>query len=134
VRGFDFKKYVDDPAIHAQAGLNVQFALGAARQAWSQACLSSATKLDKRRIGMYLGAGEGVLDFDNYARTNIAGWDEQTNAVDARKWADAAFQFMHPWAEVEQEANMPLSHLAREFGIRGPRTTASPRARHQRRP
>ena len=120
VRNFDFKKYVDDPAIHAQAGLNVQFALGAARQAWNQACLSSATKLDKRRIGMYLGAGEGVLDFDNYARTNIAGWDEQANAVDARKWADAAFQFMHPWAEVEQEANMPLSHLAREFGIRGP--------------
>src|SRR5690606_20859559 len=27
---------------------------------------------------------------------------------------------MNPWAEIEQEPNMPMSHLAREFGIRGP--------------
>jgi len=120
LRGFDFTRFVDDPAVHEHAGLNVQFALGAARQAWTQACLSSAKKLDQRRIGIYLGAGEGVLDFDNYARTNIAGWDESANRVDARKWADAAFECMSPWREVEQEANMPVSHLAREFGIRGP--------------
>lgn len=120
VRNFDYSHYVDDPALHEQAGLNVQFALAAARQAWKQACLGSARGIDKRRIGIYLGAGEGVLDFDNYARTNIAGWDEQAGKIDARKWAEAAFEFMSPWREVEQESNMPVSHIAREFGVRGP--------------
>lgn len=120
VRHFDFTKYVDDPSAHAHAGLNTQFALGAARQAWEQACLGSANELNKKRIGIYLGAGEGVLDFDTYARTNIAGWDEQANRVDGVKWAEAAFEYMTPQHEVEQEANMPVSHIAFEYGIRGP--------------
>ena len=120
VRNFDVNNYVDDPLLHAQAGLNVHFALGAARQAWAQACLGTAKSIDRRRIGIYLGAGEGVLDFENYVRTNIAGWDEQTNSVDARRWAEAAFEFMTPWREVEQESNMPVSHIAREFNVRGP--------------
>ena len=120
VRGFDWTRFVDDPTVHAGAGLNIQYALGAARQAWNQACLSSHAKLNRRRIGIYLGAGEGVIDFDNYAATNIAGWDEQTQKVDARKWAEAGFRLMNPKHEIEQEANMPLSHIAREFAVRGP--------------
>ena len=120
VRNYDFSKFVDDPAVHTHAGLNTQFALGAARQAWNQACLGKATNLNKRRVGIYLGAGEGVLDFDNYARTNIAGWDAAAGKIDAKRWGEAAFKCMSPWREVEQEANMPLSHIAREFGVRGP--------------
>jgi len=120
IRDFDFTKYVDDPSVHANAGFNIQYALGAARQAWTQACLGNATHLNTRRVGLYLGAGEGVLDFPNYARANLAGWDEATQKVDGRKWAEAALQCMNPMLEVEQEANMPLSHLAREFGICGP--------------
>src|SRR5262245_62079375 len=57
VRNYDFRKYVTDAAVHEHAGLNTQYALGAARQAWTQACLSQA-KVDPRRIGLYLGAGE----------------------------------------------------------------------------
>ena len=41
VRDFDVDDFVDDPAVHADAGLNVQFALGAARQAWTQAGLAA---------------------------------------------------------------------------------------------
>jgi 3-oxoacyl-[acyl-carrier-protein] synthase II len=119
IRNYDFTRFVEDVSIHENAGLNVQYALGAARQAWEQAGLS-ANGINRKRIGMYLGAGEGVVDFDNYARTNIAGWDETANRIDARKWADAGFEYMSPWHEVEQEPNMPLSHIAREFGIRGP--------------
>jgi 3-oxoacyl-[acyl-carrier-protein] synthase II len=120
VRKYDFRKYVDDPQVHEHAGLNTQYALGAARQAWEQAQLTTSNGINKRRIGIYLGAGEGVLDFDNYARTNVSGWDEVNNQVDARKWAEAAFECMSPWLEVEQESNMPVSHIAREFGVRGP--------------
>lgn len=119
IRGYDFRKYVNDPSLHAQAGLNIQYALGAARQAWTQAGLNGASA-DPRRVGIYLGAGEGVLDFDNYVGSNIASWDEAAQRVDTVKWAAAALSRMNAMLEVEQEANMPLSHLAREFGIRGP--------------
>lgn len=120
VRHYDFSRYVDDPTVHADAGLNTQYALGAARQAWEQAGLSKAANLNRRRIGLYLGAGEGVLDFDNYARTNLAGWDAEASKVDAIRWAEAAKACMTPAREIEQEPNMPLAHLAREFGARGP--------------
>lgn len=120
IRNFDFTRLVDDASVHEHAGLNTQYALGAARQAWQQARLSTSNGINKRRIGIYLGAGEGVLDFNNYVRTNITAWDESANRVDARKWAESAFECMSPWLEVEQEANMPVSHIAREFGVRGP--------------
>ncbi len=120
VRGFDVSKFVSDIEPHRNAGLNTQFALGAARQAWDQACLRTATSLDPRRVGIYLGAGEGVIDFENYAATNLAGWTDGATQVDARKWAERAFELMTAAREIEQEPNMPVSHLAREFGIRGP--------------
>jgi len=120
VRGFDVSKYIANDGAHKNAGLNTQFALGAARQAWDQACLSKATSLNPRRVGIYLGAGEGVLDFDNYVATNLAGWTDGSEHVDGKKWAERAFELMTAAREIEQEPNMPVSHLAREFGIRGP--------------
>ena len=47
-------------------------------------------------------------------------WDPQQGAIDAPRWAKAAHELMDPWAEIGQEPNMPTSHIAREFGIRGP--------------
>jgi 3-oxoacyl-[acyl-carrier-protein] synthase II len=120
IRGFDFSRLVRTPTMHRHAGLNAQFALGAAAQAWKQACLGSAPDLDRRRIGLYLGAGEGVLDFENYVRANLAGWDEANQKIDGRRWAEAALRFMRPEREIEQEPNMPAAHIAREFGLRGP--------------
>ena len=119
VRDYDVAKYVDDPAVHEHAGLNVQFALGAARQAWTQAGLEAGA-FDPLRAGMYLGAGEGVLDFDNYAASNIAGWDGDQRRVDGVRWVAEALERMDSWREIEQEPNMPLAHLGREFGLRGP--------------
>ena len=34
VRDFDYRQYLNDSSLHEHAGLNSQFALGAARQAW----------------------------------------------------------------------------------------------------
>jgi 3-oxoacyl-[acyl-carrier-protein] synthase II len=120
VRNFDLADFVDDPKVHAKAGLNSQFALGAARQAWEQSCLGKFADLDRKRMGIYLGAGEGVLDFDNYAAVNLAGWNTEAGAIDGPRWAKAAFDRMDPWREIGQEPNMPLAHIAREFGARGP--------------
>ncbi len=120
VRDYDFTKYLDDPSIHETAASNTQFALGAARQAWDQARLNGADDIDPRRIGLYLGAGEGVLQFDAYAKVDMLAWDESAHAIDTVKWADAAYELMDRSRELGQEPNMPISHIAREFGARGP--------------
>ena len=120
VRDYDFRKYVRDPAMHEGAAMNTQFALGAARQAWDQSGLGGCDTLDPRRIGMYLGAGEGVLDFDAYASVAMKTWDPDRGRVDAVAWATEAAATMDRKGEIGQEPNMPLSHIAREFGIRGP--------------
>lgn len=110
-------------AAHATAGLNTQFALAAAWRAWEQSGLASAAaagKLSRRRFGMYLGAGEGQLDFDNYVASNLAGWRAEAGGLDSVRWAEAAHRLMAPEREIEQEPNMALAHLARAFGCRGP--------------
>lgn len=119
VRDYDFRRFVRDPGMHANAGANSRFALGAARQAWTQAGLDGAS-LDPSRAGIYLGAGEGVLDFDGFARTQLASWDPARSMIDTRRWATAAATCLDPMTELEQEPNMPAAHLAREFDLRGP--------------
>ncbi len=120
VRDYDVSRFVKDAKVHATAGLNSQFALGSASQAWKQAGLDKAPPRNPRRVGLYLGAGEGVLDVDNYIGSNMAGWDAATQTVDGVRWAKAALARMTAAREIEQEPNMPLAHLAREFNARGP--------------
>lgn len=120
VRDYDYTTYLKDPSLHEHAAANTQFALGAARQAWDQACLDSFPELDRRRVGTYLGAGEGVLNFDAYAEVAMSVWDEKQQLVDTTHWAEQAYEKMDRWQEIGQEPNMPISHIAREFGLRGP--------------
>ncbi|MHB1157605.1 MAG: beta-ketoacyl-[acyl-carrier-protein] synthase family protein [Phycisphaerales bacterium] len=121
VRGYDPRKFVKHPEYHEHVGHNTAFALGAARQAWASAGLdAAAAAIDPHRVGIYLGSGEGSLDFDNYVATALAGWRDDKQAVDSVKWAAAAKTSFTLEREVEQEPNMPLHHLAMELGARGP--------------
>jgi 3-oxoacyl-[acyl-carrier-protein] synthase II len=120
VRGYDFGRLVRHPEYHRHVGLNTQFALGAARQACAMAGLDSAGGIDLDRVGIYLGSGEGSLDFDNYVAGNIASYDPATRAIDTVKWAAEARSRFSTYRELEQEANMTLSHLAMELGFSGP--------------
>src|SRR6185295_6216787 len=63
VKDYDFSRHVAGANEHQTAGRNTQFALGACSQAWKAAGLDAAT-LDLDRVGIYLGSGEGSLDFD----------------------------------------------------------------------
>jgi hypothetical protein len=127
---FDYRTFLTDPKVHATTALNAQFALGAARQAWNQAGFHTNPPKDPRRVGLYLGAGEGVLDFDNYAGALISAWDAAKQKVDGVRWAKAALARLDAFKEIEQEPNMSLAHLAREFGIRGPASNCN-RVRRQ---
>ncbi|MEX2217962.1 MAG: beta-ketoacyl-[acyl-carrier-protein] synthase family protein [Phycisphaerales bacterium] len=120
VRDYRLGDLLPDASAHAHAALNTRFALGAAAQAWTQSGLGRFAGLKKRRMGIYLGSGEGSLDFDPFAATNLAAWDGERRAVNDAAWAAAAYRNLDPHREVEQEPNMALSHLALEFGCRGP--------------
>lgn len=125
VKGFRLADHLTPEQVrrHERSGLNTHFALAAAAQAWKQSGLENwakAGKLSARRFGVYLGAGEGQLDFDNFAATNLASWDEARRGVDTARWAAAAYKLMDAVREVEQEPNMCLAHVATLLGARGP--------------
>ncbi len=120
VKDFRLADFLDSADRHADAGLNTQFALAAAAQAWRQAGLDRFDRLSRRRMGIYLGAGEGSLDTENFFAANVAGWDQGARKVDAVKWALAAYEVMTAAREIEQEPNMALAHVADAFGCRGP--------------
>ncbi|MEM6458653.1 MAG: beta-ketoacyl-[acyl-carrier-protein] synthase family protein [Planctomycetota bacterium] len=120
VKDYDWTRYVADPSLHEGVGLNTGFALGAAAQAWRQSGLGDHADLDRERMGLYLGAGEGTLDFAPYLAANLKGWDPDARAINGRAWGEAATALMAADREIEQEPNMALAHLALEFGVRGP--------------
>lgn len=120
VKDYDYRKLVEHPQRHEGVGLNTAFALGAAAQAWRGSGLGDYAQLDRERLGIYLGSGEGSLDFENYVASNLAGWSAEQRGVDAKAWAAVARQRMTAAREIEQEPNMPLSHLAMEFEAFGP--------------
>ena len=78
------------------------------------------TKLERRRFGIYLGSGEGQLDYDNFLASNLSGWKADTRTVDGGAWAKHALATMSAVREIEQEPNLAMSHVAAEFGCRGP--------------
>jgi 3-oxoacyl-[acyl-carrier-protein] synthase II len=119
VKDFDLSAHVPKSGDHIGAGRNTQFALAACAQAWRCAGLNGA-KLDLDRVGMYLAGGEGELDFDAYTNAALSAWNVESNSVDTVKWATVAMERMSTVRELEQEPNMPLSHLALLSGARGP--------------
>src|SRR3954453_8480227 len=119
VKHFDLKSHVSDLKAHAGVGRNTSFALAACAQAWKSAGLDAA-KLDLDRVGIYLGSGEGSLDFEAYTTAALSSWTDGATQLDSVKWAHMARELMNVTREIEQEPNMPLSHLAILTGARGP--------------
>jgi 3-oxoacyl-[acyl-carrier-protein] synthase II len=119
IKNFRLAEHVPDVGPHKDAGRNTQFALAACMQAWRAAGLD-AEKLDLDRVGIYLGSGEGSLDFETYTTAALAAWQPEVGKIDSVKWAEVALERMRPVVEMEQEPNMPLSHLALLTGARGP--------------
>ncbi|HUS47363.1 MAG TPA: beta-ketoacyl-[acyl-carrier-protein] synthase family protein [Phycisphaerae bacterium] len=118
VKDYDFAVQVPGADKHRHAGRHCRFALGAGGQAWAQAGLAGCGNLDRTRLGLYLGSGEGSLDFENFVSLMVDSWTD--GRIDTLKWAKLAFERMDMWREVEQESNMVVAHLAAEFGVRGP--------------
>jgi 3-oxoacyl-[acyl-carrier-protein] synthase II len=119
VKDYRLADFVPDLSQHEGVGRNTAFAMGACAQAWKDAKLDVAG-LDLDRVGIYLGSGEGSLDFDAFTTANLSSWKPDTSTVDTVKWGQLAMELMNVTRELEQEPNMPLSHLALMTGARGP--------------
>ena len=119
VKDYRLAELVSDLAQHEGVGRNTAFAMGACAQAWRDAKLDRAS-LDLDRVGIYLGSGEGSLDFDAFTTANLSSWKPEIGSVDTVKWGQLAMELMSVTRELEQEPNMPLSHLALMTGARGP--------------
>jgi 3-oxoacyl-[acyl-carrier-protein] synthase II len=118
VKDYDFSAKAPSAAHHRTAGRHCRFALGAAVEAWKQSGLGGYRGLDRSRLGVYLGSGEGSLDFDNFVAAIVGAWSD--GKIDTVRWAELAFARMDLHREVEQEANRVVAHLAAEFEARGP--------------
>ena len=119
VRGFELPESLAAGGKHAHAGRHTRFALAAAKQAWVASGLGDSDAFDPQRTGIYLGSGEGNLDFDNFTSLLIDAWADE-GRLDTVRWGELAFERMNVHREQEQEANMVVAHLAGEFGVRGP--------------
>jgi len=125
VKDYDFTKYLKNPQLHKYSDRGSGFALGATVQACSQAQIDIETAqpadgIDRDRLGIYLGAGEGSVDNDVFFGALAKAWETNNSEMDWRKWADVAFAQMDTMRELEQEPNMPAAHIALLTGARGP--------------
>ncbi|HNQ23629.1 MAG TPA: beta-ketoacyl-[acyl-carrier-protein] synthase family protein [Phycisphaerae bacterium] len=124
VKSFDLADFLGARAqVHAGAALNARFALAAAAQAWKSAGLAGFAGLQPERVGVYLGGGEGPIDFDPFVAAAYAGCrNDAGNAttLDTVRWARKAMQVFRAVSELEQDPNLAAAHLAVELNARGP--------------
>ena len=124
VKDFDLADFLGDRAQkHKGASRNSLYALGACAQAWKAAGLDQCAELDPTRVGVYLGGGEGPLDFEPFAQAALAGCYNaagEMTSLDSVRWAQTAMQVLSAVNELEQEPNLAAGHLAVEFNAQGP--------------
>ena len=125
IKEFDLARHLGpDAERHADASRNTRFALAAARIAWDHAGMPASKDLDPTRVGIYLGGGEGPIDFDNFVDAAVEGWEAEANDgkgdLDARKWAEVASVRLDAVRELEQDPNMAAGHIACQFNAQGP--------------
>jgi 3-oxoacyl-[acyl-carrier-protein] synthase II len=125
VKNYDVAKYTKNPQLHKDGNRHSKFVVGAAAEACKQAKINIETEnpadgINRRRMGIYLGAGEGSVDNENFFNAIVQGWDEGGSQMDWKKWAAVAFGKMQAYRELEQEPNMPAAHMSILTGARGP--------------
>jgi 3-oxoacyl-[acyl-carrier-protein] synthase II len=120
VKDFDLGRFVREPERWVDAGANSQFVAAAAKQALEDAELLGNAKVDRSRIGVYLGAGEGTQDFDNLIWHIAQNYDPQSGKVNSVGFDQGALRDFHARREAEQELHTPTAHLADYFDLQGP--------------
>ena len=118
IKDWDLLQHVDDPELWRGRGRHTRFAAGAALQAVNTSGVLDSIQ-DPTRFGVYLGSGEGNQDFWSFAKMMVGALDDQ-GQLDLVKFTEIGMQTLDPVAELEQEPNMPVGHLAAMFNAQGP--------------
>ncbi len=125
VKSFSLERFLGPAyAKHRDVARQTGFALAAATLAWKDAGLDQARSLDRTQMGVYLGGGEGPMDFDNFTAAAVDGWNYSENSLDTRRWAEVACARFRQATEAEQEPHMAAAHLACAFEVEGPNLNA----------
>jgi 3-oxoacyl-[acyl-carrier-protein] synthase II len=117
VKGFSLADYRTDAQRWRDYGRATQFALAAATKAMEHAGLSGSHGLDPRRIGVYLGSGEGEQDFPAFVE--LVNRSTSQDRVDEALFTGLGRGILRQVREAEQEPGTPASYLAGAFGARG---------------
>ena len=117
VKNFDFEKFFTGLDAQDQFGKHTMFILAATKMAFENAELD-LDSIDRERVGVYLGSGEGEFDFEGFHKTIIAAWDG--SAVDLAKFMEAGPDILNAVREFEHDCNIPAGHVAETFGLYGP--------------
>jgi len=125
VKDYRFETDTAHAEKHKSISRATYFVLDAARQAWNQAQLptpgsAESQKLSPYEIGIYLGSGEGSLDFDTFTQTAIRNWNREQGQLDMVGWGREALASFDALREIEQEPALPINHLSIEFNACGP--------------
>lgn len=72
-----------------------------------------------RRLGVYMGSGEGTQDFYTFAKIVSRALDEEGN-LDHESFTLHGLESLNPVTELELEPNMPVGHIASLFNAQGP--------------
>jgi len=118
VRDWDLSDVGEDPQEWKYQGRHTHFAIGAAKKAVADSGILD-TRVDPTRFGVYLGSGEGQQDFERFSQMMVAGLSAGDD-LDMARFMRRGLELLHPIAELEQEPNLPASHLASLFGAEGP--------------
>jgi len=117
VRDWDLSDVGENPEDWKYQGRHTHFAIGAAKKAVADSGILD-TPLDPTRFGVYTGSGEGQQDFDRFTEMMVAALED--GGLNLAKFTRKGLEILHPIAELEQEPNMPASHLAALFDAQGP--------------
>jgi len=98
-------------------GLNGKFAMVAATRAIEDSGLEPGNT-NPERFGIYLGSGEGAMDFFNFVNLVTDTW--QSDEVNTSHFLEKGKQVLNGLREVEQKPFMPGAHIANRFNARGP--------------
>lgn len=121
VKNFDLRAFLGEHyETHKSASRNVGFALAAAELAWKSAGLGGSTGVSPEQVGVYLGGGEGPIDFENFVAAAVAGWNGAERRLDAVRWAQVAYERLSAVTEFEQDPNCAAGHIACRFNAQGP--------------
>ncbi|MEZ6140372.1 MAG: beta-ketoacyl-[acyl-carrier-protein] synthase II [Zavarzinella sp.] len=123
VKDFRLSDYLTDADQYVDCGLNTKFALAAAKEALRDADLLDNDRVDRTRIGVYLGSGEGSHDFPNLTLSLAMATPEQGFKVDPTRFYDYSMTTFRAGHEYEMEMHTTAGRVAGVYDLLGPNYT-----------